>query len=446
METPYYFFLIISISYFIIGLKDPKHFATCLFFSLFNIPNYSPYYITLYLSIFSFILLLRYNIKYRYFKYYLLYSLCILLYILIINLLAFNRNLPLTDLFVTLGKFFQAFFLVGTLIALINSRGFAEIAKIICYVYLASILLGIIQLFTLSYFFSFDYPFYARFSFLAIPDSNYSGLFLILCVCLLSTLYRYQGLKYFWIVSFIFVSFAIFLTLSRTTYIVFIIILFIHLFYLLYSRYSINSAKNFKTIFNTICFIACLTLLWYLFIQDSFWPHINRLFLYVSEFNTSRLTGQINTFRLRTEIWYAVFQNISKLDVILGRGDVYIPDWNYDVTGHYMTIHNLPLTLLVKYGIIAPFIYFAFVIKILFNNIYMSTVYKYFLLVLTISYFIFSLAISDEIGIFILLIIGFTCLQNYNIRPLKPTSGIYNIFILSSKFGRRKYQCKNYKL
>jgi O-antigen ligase len=411
MEISYYFFVIVSISLFIIGLKDPKHFATCLFFSFLNIPNYSPYFITLLLSFLSFILLLKYNIKHQYFKYYVLYSLSIFLYILIINSFALNRNLPINDLFVTLGKFFQAFFLVGTLLALIHSRGLTKILKIIRNVYVISILLGIIQLFTLSYFFYFDYPFYARFSFLAIPDSNYSGMYLILFFCLLSTLFRYNELNLFSIISFIIGFLAIILTLSRTTYIVFVIILLMHIFSLIYSRVSSNSAKNVKIIFITILLSSLSTLLWYSFLHDSLWPHMNRFLQYVSEFNTQRLTGQINTFRLRTDIWYAVLQNISKIDIFLGRGDVYIPDWNYDVTGHYLTIHNLPLMLLVKYGIFAPLLYVAFIINIFIKNFDISTELKYFLFILTLSYFVFSLAVSDEIGIFIIMLIGITSLQ-----------------------------------
>jgi hypothetical protein len=409
MGSLYYILILICFSIFIFGLRNIKLFSACLLFSLLNIPNFSPYYFTLIISCLSFFLLIGNNIEHSYFKKFTMASFSIFITIIVINILAYSRNHSANELLSTLGKLLQAYFIVGTLLSLIKLKGIIEILRTLCYVFFISIILGFIQLFTLSYLFNYDYPFYARFSFLAIPDSNYSGLYLIFFLCILSYLCQIKKADYLLIFSFLLCIIAVVFTLSRTTFIVCGVIFILHFqTYIVHNRF-LHTSNMFQKLFVLLCFGIFIFISWNFFIYDLIKPYINEYIQYTSDFNSSRLTGQIDTFKLRVEIWRAVFKDLSLVDTIMGKGDITIPEWNHTISGHYMTIHNFPITLLVKYGFIAPLIYFFFIFKITIKKISFLNSFQYFIMIIGIGYFIFTLTVSDEIGFFILLLIGLYC-------------------------------------
>jgi hypothetical protein len=423
MGLHYYILLSISFALLIFGLKDPKYFASCIFLSLLNIPNIYPYYPTLYFSFISFSLLLIFNRNLLCQKFFFRTTFMIFFFILLLNFLAYIRNLPIENLHITIGKLLESFFITGTAVVLINSRGFIKISQPICIVFLVSIVLGIIQLFSLSYFFQFDYPFDARFSFLAIQDPNYSGMYLIFFLSLLSTKARFYGMGYIMIASFILCLIAIILSLSRTTVIASSLVIIIHI----YSRYNNNINLNFyinlKKYFVTFCISSFFIIIWIMLFQKVFQPLLNQFINQAIDNNVSRLSGEIDTVSSRINIWSAVLGSLNSMDILFGIGDTNIPNWNHVKTGYHMTFHSLPLTLLVKYGLIAPCIYLLFISRIVYTCFRPICELRHFLLTLSLSYFIFTLMISDEIGIFILILIGFM--------------GIYK--------GRRKIRLKYYK-
>ncbi|WP_419664230.1 O-antigen ligase family protein [Desulfosarcina variabilis] len=274
--------------------------------------------------------------------------------------------------------------------------------------------MGYIQLFNLSYLLNIDYPFYARFSFLAIPDSNYSGLYLIFFLCILSYLCQIQKIDNFIFFNFLICLISIILTLSRTTFVVFFVIFFLHFYMSILHNPTFHTSNYFRIFFFFVLALFCIFISIKLFFYDFLKPYINDYIRYTSDLNSSRLTGEIDTFKLRIEIWGHVLNNLSILDTIIGKGDIDIPQWNHYISGNNITLHNLPITLLVKYGIIAPIIYIFFILKITLKKITKINNLQYLIMIIGIGYFLFTLTISDEVGFFLLIMIGFNFLIHTN--------------------------------
>ena len=389
-----------------LAVRQRRLAAAGVLFAFLNLPNRAPLYAPLIVGLVGLVTLLPWAVRDRGFLRYSAGALCIAGVIVLANMIAIVRGHDITDFGNTLGRFVQGYALVAVLWAAWRRDGILPTQRWLYGVTIVSCLLGLWQLSLGAWVFHTDYPFYWRFAFLAVEDANYAGLYLcFLCAVALFGITHSPRAYGAWMALTLVVICAA-LTLSRTTYLIGAALCVAQLFWRWQQRrrQAATTRRRYRRSLKPL--VACAVFL-VMLCGAVAWVRMPDADLVdsVMQLNRARLAGEIDTMAYRTDTWSAAAAALSPADWLVGQGDIDIRLWNSSIGGPDATLHNLPLTLVAKYGLVAACAYVCFLGSVMLVCLRRRDTWGYLGAGTALMYGSFTMLISDEVGLFILFLL-----------------------------------------
>ena len=343
---------------------------------------------------------------------------------LLTNLLAAMRATPLAHLYPSAAGVIEGFAGAVVVCSALLIRGLERVGRPAAAALLGSTALGAVQLSRGRFLFDWDYPYLARFTMAGIPDANYSALYLLMLLAIVGTYAMTRPLDPLTVVALVAGSAALLFTFSRTGWILACLMAAGAVLLGYRAGHAVRSAESRgRRRAQTMRIVAVLGVLLLglgVALQYSIEAR-HRIALEIDRHNGRRLSGGVNTLDIREENWQIAWAGIGVQELLVGNGEIDIPQWLHDQGGSFMTLHNLPLTLLVRYGIAGPAAYLA----ILLFGIAHALRRKGELSTLTIlfagTYGCFTLLISDGFTLWSLTALG---LCAYHLAPAQARTGL----------------------
>lgn len=414
--------LALSVGALALGVRDPRYALGAVLLAVVNIPNRPPVYPALMVGLFSLPAVWHFGRIHPAWGRTLRVLLLILAVMTSLNCIGLLRGADLAGVSYTAGALVEGCLLTLAFVAVWQQWDFIKALHVLRLCGLGSVVLGFIQLAAGRFLFGIDYIFLGRFTFTGIADANYSGLYLLVFISACLAIWRERARSRGAILSLLIFFAALVMTLSRTGIIVAILVsAFALLVPRIRARDAVQSSSALERRRPALAILALLApVVVFTLGQTSLSDLGHRVVEGAYVHNAERLSGRVDTLELRVELWRTVLGELGPMEMIAGEGDVDVIRWNEERTGQAITLHSLPLTILVKFGLLGLSLAIV-ALTALLRRAWMLTsaadtqARGVFSLSLILSYSLFVLTISDEIGNHLLLVSGTTA---YALRPL----------------------------
>ena len=321
----------------------------------------------------------------------------VFLYMFLINLININ-SISIAHLIGSCITLISGFLLVLILLFIYRVRGLQFLFNNICYAFIIIIFCSLFSFLFYHDLYHLDYPNNSRFILIGILDANYSALYILLIFITLYYTYKTTKKTAFKWIAFL-VLFLLILTLSRTAWLIssFLIMLWLIRLFFSLEFFSFSFQLNIIKLFFGFSIFICLI---YFFVPLD--EYLSRIITT----NIDRLLNNTNTASYRINMWSSMIANFDILTFLFGNGEIDIAEYNYKQSGFNMTFHNFYLTILFKYGILFVLAFMSLPV-FLFNYFIINRAISlsYYAVIILITYLLFVMTISDEIGFFLFYIL-----------------------------------------